>query len=245
MYLTALGAIGSGVLRLRGGHRPYSSLAYLADPRPERWGRQSIADVLRAFNTSADGLASVEAAAQRLAPPSSGDRDKLLIALRNQVRTPIIQIMTGGACLTLALGQPLNTALLGITIGLNIAAGVWQEREVGKAADALQQMAAGSGRVLRDGAIVQVPAAAIVPGDILVLTAGDRVVADARLLSATGLEVAEAALTGESLPVAKGPLENNDAACIVLEGSDIVVGSARAVVVAVGRHTRSAPPRSP
>src|SRR5208337_3030541 len=73
---------------------------------------------------------------------------------------------------------------------------------------------------------------------VLVLTPGTRVSADARLLSASSLEVAEAALTGESIPVAKGPDDGSATRRVVLEGSDVVVGSGHAVVVAVGRHTR-------
>jgi magnesium-transporting ATPase (P-type) len=238
VYLAALAALGSGWVRLRGGQRPESSLAYLADPRPERWGRRSLADVFRAFNATADGLISAEAAARRITHDSSTGSDAILTALRNQIRTPIISILTGGACLTLVLGQPLNTALLAMTISINIAAGVWQEREVGKATDEIQKLAAGTARVLRDGHAVTVPASHVVPGDILLLAPGDRVAADARMLGAAGLEIAEAALTGESLPVAKGPDEWTDAGRIVLEGSDVVVGTGRAVVVAVGRHSR-------
>jgi magnesium-transporting ATPase (P-type) len=238
LYLASLASMGIGWLRLRGGRRSESSLAYLADPRPERWGRRGVADALRAFNTSENGLTSAEAAARRLAPAAASTGDALVAALRNQLRTPITAILAGGACLTLVLGQPLNTALLALTISVNVAAGVWQEREVGKAADAIRKLAAGTARVLRDGAAVTVPAGQLVPGDVLVLAAGDRVTADARLLSAANLEVGEAALTGESLPVAKGPDDPSDSGRIVLEGSDIVVGTARAVVVAVGRHTR-------
>ena len=83
-----------------------------------------------------------------------------------------------------------------------------------------------------------VSATEVVPGDVLVLLSGDRVAADARLLSANGSEVDEASLTGESLPVAKGPDEFTDTGRIVLEGSDVVAGTGLAVVVAVGRHTR-------
>src|SRR5207244_6914907 len=116
----------------------------------------------------------------------------------------------GGACLTLVLGQPLNTTLLALTTGLNIVAGIWQEREIGKAAEALQRLSTGHARVLRDSRPVVVQADEVVPGDILALAPGDRVAADARLLSASGLEVGEAALTGESLPVPKGPDEASD-----------------------------------
>jgi calcium-translocating P-type ATPase len=85
---------------------------------------------------------------------------------------------------------------------------------------------------------VTVPADDVVPGDVLMLAPGDRIGADVRLLIAQGLEVDEAALTGESLPVAKSADAVTDAGCIVLEGSDVVVGSGRAVVVAVGSGTR-------
>jgi magnesium-transporting ATPase (P-type) len=238
VYLTALASLGVSWLRLRGGKRSEASLAYLADPRPERWGRRSIDEVLRAFNTTADGLSSAEAFARRPSTTASSRGDALLIALRNQLRAPITSILAAGAGLTLVLGQPLNTTLLALTTSINIAAGVWQEREVGKAADAIARLAAGSARVLRDGMVVTLPASQVVPGDVLVLSAGERVAADARLLTAAGLEIAEAALTGESLPVVKGPDEVTDAGRIILEGSDVVVGTGRAVVVAVGRHTR-------
>jgi len=238
VYLAALAALGSGWLRLRGGQRPESSLAYLADPRPERWGRRAVAEVLRAFGTTTDGLTSAEAYTRRPSAPAASRGDAIVTALRNQLRTPITSILTGGACLTLVLGQPLNTALLAMTISINVAAGVWQEREVGKAAEAIAHLAAGTARLLRDGISVTLSPSQVVPGDVLLLGAGDRVAADARLLSAAGLEVAEAALTGESLPVVKGLDEGGDSGRIVLEGSDVVVGTGRAVVVAVGRHTR-------
>jgi magnesium-transporting ATPase (P-type) len=238
VYFSALVAMGAVLYRLRGGQRPESILGYLVDPRPERWGRRKVDDVLRAFNTTEDGLTSREADARKLPVPASTTRDQLLTAIRNQLRTPIISILTGGACLTIVLGQPLNTALLGLTIGVNVAAGVWQEREVGKAADELRRLNAGVARVLRDGVARTVATADVVPGDLLLLAPGDRLPADARLLSASGLEVAEAALTGESLPVTKGPDESTDTNRIVLEGSDVVAGTGRAIVVAVGRHTR-------
>jgi calcium-translocating P-type ATPase len=238
VYLTALAAVGAALFRSRGALRPESVLGYLADPHPERWGRRSPAEVLRAFNSTAWGLTSADADARTLPVAVPSGRDWLLGALRNQLRTPITSILAGGACLTLVLGQPLNTALLGLTISVNVAVGVWQEREVGRAADELRRLTAGVARVWRDGRVRTLEPGDIVPGDVLQLAPGDRVPADARLLSASGLEIAEAALTGESLPVAKGPDEHADADRIVLQGTDVVAGTGRAVVVAVGRHTR-------
>jgi magnesium-transporting ATPase (P-type) len=238
VYLSALTALADGWLRLRGGSRPGSSLAHLADPRPERWGRRALAEVLDAFNTQPEGLTSVEAAARRVPPPAGVGGDELLSALRRQVGAPVTALLAGGACVTLLLGQPLNTAILGTTIALNVGVGVWQERQVGRAAEALERLGAPTARVLRDGALVAVPAPELVPGDVLVLTPGDRVAADARVLEAAGLEVDEASLTGESLPVVKAPDADGEGGRVVLEGSDVAVGTGRAVVVAVGRQTR-------
>jgi cation-transporting ATPase I len=205
VYLTALAAMGAALYRTRGGVRPESLLGYLVDPHPERWGRRKPADVLRAFNSSEEGLTSAEAETRKVPAAVLTGRDRLIVGLRNQLRTPIVSILAGGACLTIVLGQPLNTALLGLTISINVAVGVWQEREVGRAADELRRLTAGVARVWRDGLLRTLAPREVVPGDILELSPGDRVAADARLLSASGLEVAEAALTGESLPVAKGP----------------------------------------
>jgi magnesium-transporting ATPase (P-type) len=238
VYLTALAATGTALYRSRGGRRPESLLGYLVDPHPERWGRQTPAEVLRAFNSTEEGLTSREADTRKVPVAAVTGRDQLITALRNQLRTPITSILAGGACLTIVLGQPLNTALLGLTISINVAVGVWQEREVGRAADELRRLTAGVARVWRDGRIQTLAPGDVVPGDVLQLSPGDRVAADARLLSASGLEVAEAALTGESLPVAKGAEAAGDVDRIVLEGTDVVAGTGRAVVVAVGRHTR-------
>jgi calcium-translocating P-type ATPase len=238
VYLAAIAAMGAVLFRLRGGVRPESSLARLADPRPERWAQRSIADLCAALHTSEDGLSMMEAANRRQSRGALTPRDHLLIALRNQLKSPITLVLTGGACLTLVLGQPLNTALLAITSSLNVAAGVWQEREVGRAAEAIKRLSSGIARVLRDERTVVVPTAEVVAGDVLLLGPGDRVAADARMIHSEGLEVNEAALTGESLPVSKGPEEFTDIGRIVLEGSDIVVGTGRAIVIAVGAQTR-------
>jgi len=238
VYLTGLAALGASWFRQRGGDRPESALTYLTDPAPERWGRRSIAEVLRTFGTCDDGLSAADASARHAPQGTANPREELLLALRNQVRTPITALLIGGACTTLVLGQPLNTALLAFTIATNIGAGVWQERQVGQAAEALRRMSAAVAQVLRDGKVTTVAAADVVLGDVLLLGPGTRIAADARLLSASALEVAEAALTGESVPVAKGPQESSAARRIVLEGSDVVAGTGQAVVVAVGRHTR-------
>jgi magnesium-transporting ATPase (P-type) len=240
VYISALAALADGWLRLRGGKRSGTSLAQLVDPRPERWGRQSVSSVLRALKTTDTGLSKAQAAQRRSTGLPVAGRQEVVLAFLDQVRNPVNGILMGGALLSLiAGGAALDIVIIGATVAINIAVGVWQERQTGKAAEALRRLGTTTARVLRDGDAVIVPATEVVTGDILLLAPGDRVAADARLMIAQALEVDEAALTGESVPVAKhgdevGPAESR----IVLEGSGVVVGTGRAVVVAVGRQTR-------
>jgi len=116
--------------------------------------------------------------------------------------------------------------------------GIWQERKADQTTQMLELLSDAYARVLRDGESVTIPASQVVPGDILLLAAGDHIVADARLLSSQGLEVDEAALTGESLPVCKDPVGKTDESRIVLDGSHVTAGTGYAVVVAVGHQSR-------
>ena len=236
--IAALGAIGVGWVRLHGGEQLRSSASRLVDPRPERWGRRSVEHVLQALDTSEMGLTTPEALARRRATPPPAERHALWAALRDQIYSPLTGILAAGAGLSLVLGSAADTAMIGAMIVANAVAGAWQEHRADQAAIALHRMGSASARVLRDGLAVVLPASDVVPGDVLLLAPGDRLAADVRLFSANGLEVDEAALTGESLPVSKAPGGETDAGRVVLEGSDVIVGTGRAVVVAVGSETR-------
>ncbi|MCW2952584.1 MAG: family hydrolase [Conexibacter sp.] len=237
-YIGALAAIGVGWVRLRGGGRSRSLTARLVDPRPERWGRQTPAEVLAAVRSRPAGLTEREVEQRRGRRALGRERNVLVAAALDQIRSPLTGILAAGAGLSLALGEVGDVAMIAAVIAANAAVGAWQERQAGKAAETLQRMGAVTARVVRDGEVVTVPAEDVVRGDVLVLASGDGVVADARLLEADGLEADEAALTGESLPVAKFVDDGPDAARVVLEGSDVTVGGGRAVVVAVGSGTR-------
>ncbi len=238
MNLAALGALGTGWVRLRGGDRTWSAASQIVDPHPERWGRQSTESVLRAFESTEAGLSSTQAAARRRAAQTRTHHRGLSAAILDQLRSPLTGMLAGGAGLSLFFGDIDDAVMIGAMILANAGAGAWQEHRTQEAAEALERMGTAVARVLRDGQDTVVPAGEVVPGDVMLLAPGDRVAADARLLSAEGLEVDEAALTGESLPVPKAALDGIDASRIVLEGSDVVVGSGRAVVVAVGPETR-------
>ncbi len=237
-YFTALGAIGIGWMRLRGGTRSVSAASQVREPQPERWGRLAVEDVLRAVESGGDGLTSEEAAA-RLRPAREQSRQSpLAIAVLEQLRSPLIGILSVGALLSLSFGAPADVAIIGATIVTNVAVGAWQARRADRASAAIARLGASECDVLRDSESRVVPASDLVPGDVLLLSAGARIAADARVIHSENMEVSEAALTGESLPVFKSVDGMHAHDRILLEGSDVITGSGRAVVVATGPNTK-------
>lgn len=133
---------------------------------------------------------------------------------------------------------------IGLIVVLNAFLGYYQERRAEQALDALKKMQTPNARVRRDDVVKIVPARAVVPGDILEIEAGDAVAADARLLQTINLATQEAALTGESLPIAKDARAElpddapiGDRATMLFTGTSIVRGKGRALVVATGKQT--------
>ena len=238
MHIAALGAIADAWLRLRGGRRSLSVVTRLVDPRPERWGQESRAAVLRAMGSRLDGLSTTEAEGRVQEKPTAADGNFFAAALADQIRSPLTGLLAGGAAVSLLFGAAADVALIGAVILVNAAVGAWQERSAGQAARALERLGAATARVLRDGHPRTIPARNVVAGDVLLLAPGDRVAADARLVRCEGLEVDESALTGESVPVRKGASGGIDANRVVLAGTDVTVGTGLAVAVAVGQDTR-------
>ncbi len=237
-YIATLGAIGVGWERLRGGRRSRSVISRLSDPRPERWGRMDPEQVLAAMDTGPQGLSQEQAQERQEVRRGRASRNAFVAAMGEQLESPLVAVLGAGAAVSLAVGAIADVAIIGAVIVANAAVGAWQERQAGQAAQALERIGAATADVLRGGVVTEVPGDEVVRGDIVLLRAGDRVVADARLLTADALELDEAALTGESLPVAKDPAAESLGGRIVLEGSDVTVGTGRAVVVAVGDGTR-------
>jgi len=197
-----------------------------------------VPSVLRALNTTENGLSSARAEERRRTDTRRSEVNPLFRAVLDQLRSPLTGILAAGGVLSVVLGSMADVAMIGLTILGNTAIGAWQERQAGQAVAALERIGASTARVLRDGRDVELPTGEIVPGDVLILAPGDRAAADARLIEVHNLEVDEAALTGESLPVAKTVSGGMDASHVILAGSDVTVGTGRAVVVAVGRRTR-------
>ena len=133
-------------------------------------------------------------------------------------------------------------AILAVVL-LNAALGYLQEARAEEAVAALRQMSAAHAHVVRDGRRQDVPAAEVVPGDVVVVEEGDTVPADARLIRTAALQTAEGALTGESLPVEKdaqpiaGDVGVGDRRNMVFSGTAVTSGRGRAVVVATGMRT--------
>ncbi len=238
VYGTALAALGISWARLRGGERPRTLFAGLVDPHPERWGRRSITSTLSTLGTSETGLTTAQAAGRRQVAISFANQSTLMRAILDQLRSPLTAILGFGAAVSLTLGAVADMGIIGTTIAANVGIGAWQEHRAGQVAQALEQMGTSSARVLRDGQPVMIPSTEVVPGDVLLLASGDRVVADARVVESQNLEVDEAALTGESLPVRKSPEATSIANRVVLAGTDVTTGNGRAIAVAVGRNTR-------
>ncbi len=166
-----------------------------------------------------------------------------LTLLARQFASPVIWLLLAASVLSAALGELLDAIAIGAIVIVNAVIGFLQEHRAERAVTALRSMTAPRARVMRDGHSVMLPADAIVPGDFLVLEAGDVAAADARLRTAHALTTNEAPLTGESTPVEKtttptGPetplAERHD---FVFMGTSVSTGTGLAEVVATGMQT--------
>src|SRR5690606_17567820 len=139
---------------------------------------------------------------------------------------------------------PYEAIAIFAVVLLNAIMGYVQQARAEQAVAALRQMSAAKAQVVRDGVRQSIPAAEIVPGDIILIEEGDTIPADARLIATTALQTAEAALTGESLPVSKDtkPLSGaptlGDQTNMVFSGTSATYGRAKAVVTATGMNTQ-------
>ncbi len=163
----------------------------------------------QSLQTSPEGLSSVQASERlsRLGPNSlakaSGSGAATL--LMRQFSSPIILILAGAACLSFLLDSPTDGVIILQIVLISGLLGFWQEVGAASAARQLLQAVEVRTTVLRDGRATSLPVSEVVPGDVVLLSAGAGIPADCRLLEERDLSLNEAALTGESFPVAKHP----------------------------------------
>ncbi len=191
------------------------------------------------MSAGADGLTSAEAARRlgEIGPNAVGPprRASVRSSVGTQLRDPLILVLLAAAALTLATGDLTDAAVIGLVVAVNSTVGVWQELRAQRAIEALSALAAPLARVRRDGIEAQLPTEELVPGDVLVLSEGDIVPADADLLEAHALLIDEAALTGESVPVGKSADTEHESA--ISAGTVVVKGRGIAVVTATGERS--------
>ena len=213
-------------------------------------------EVLKEQKTEWNGLSSAEAAKRvdtygknKLA---EGKKVSLIQRFLEQLTDPMTIILIVAAVISgvtaVYSGESFaDVIIIMLVVIINAVLGVFQESKAEKAIEALQEIAAATSKVIRDGHQITVRSEELVPGDIVVLEAGDSVPADGRVLEAASMKIEEAALTGESVPVTKThevlTSENGkdvplgDRKNMVYMGSTVVYGRGRAVITGTGMNT--------
>ncbi|CAM5655021.1 cation-translocating P-type ATPase [Streptomyces narbonensis] len=152
-----------------------------------------------------------------------------------QLTDPLIMVLLGAVVLTLAIADYPDAIVIGMVVLVNTTVGVAQEIRADNAVAALSALTAPHARVRRDGTVRDLPAASIVPGDVLLVGEGDIVAADAELAEASAVLVDESMLTGESVSVDKDPGATLSAGTVVVRGRGVAVVSATGASSALGR----------
>ena len=238
--------------KLRKGRTPQSVLSILLDH--EKGGKEAfsplpIADIYSELGTDAGGLTEDEAVKRlgRYGPNVLKQvRGKPLVLRFTANLTNMLALLlwAGGALSFIADMPELGWAIFCVII-INAIFSFWQEYKAERALEALTRLLPNRTKVLRAGAMKEVPATSLVPGDIVLLEEGDAVPADGRLIEADSMRVDNSTLTGESKPIHKTSIAVGDGAeflwteipNLVFAGTTIASGSGKAAVIATGMHT--------
>ena len=215
------------------------------------WYSKEAGEVLHGLQSREEGLSSSEAE-RRLKEhgPNQirrGEREGLLRRFFAQMKDPMILVLLAAAVLSVSTGggeDLFEAGIILLIVLVNAVISITQEDHAHKALEALEKLASPQARVLRDGKERRVDATALVPGDVILLEAGDYVPADARLLRGAGLMVDESAMTGESIPVSKDAAKKlppgtvlGDRKNMLLAATVITNGRGAAVVTETGMET--------
>lgn len=213
------------------------------------WHTMPVSEVVIELKTSVDKGISSEDAMYRLKEYGPNQLLKagkvsIFTLFINQFKNSFILLLLFATVVSGVLGHMVEAVAIGIIIIFTAIFGFIQEWRTEQALEALQKMATPLALVLRDGVEKEIPARDLVVGDIIILSTGDRVPADARLLESMNLKIEESPLTGESVPVEKKSSylckENalvGDRRNMVFAGTSVTYGRGRAVVVAIGMYT--------
>jgi cation-transporting P-type ATPase I len=210
------------------------------DPTP--WHALGVQGVLARLGTTADGLAHD---AKRALPSSRQVRPawlELASAIQKELMSPLSPLLAVGAGMSAVVGSLADAGIVAGVGGINALIGGVQRFKTERAISELGRVAEGRVHVRRSGLIASVPIDTLQRGDVVLLAQGDLVPADLRIIEAESLEVDTSALTGESLPVRKGPTPSfaesiADVTSMLYAGTSIAAGRATAVVVATGEET--------
>lgn len=214
---------------------------------PDQIWQRSGKDLLDTLESGPGGLTSHEAARrlERYGPNElrEGGKKSTFRIFLEQFADFLVIILILAAVVSAVLGDVESTVVILAVITMNAVLGTVQTVKAEASLDSLKQMSAPTAKVLRDGTVVQIPGREVVPGDIVVLEAGDAVCADGRLLECASLKTAESALTGESLPVEKaaevidGEVPLGDRKNMVFSGTFVTYGRGRFLVTGTGMDT--------
>lgn len=210
--------------------------------------QKTVDGILAELDATAEGLPSDEAA-RRLEEYGPNEleekrRKTLLMMFLDQFKDFMIIVLIAAAIVSGMIGEVADTIAIIVIVILNAIIGFVQEYRAEKAMEALKKMAAPSATVVRNGAPMEIAASELVPGDIVILEAGKVVPADMRLFDSASLQIEEAALTGESVPVSKHTelieeegIPLGDRKNIAFKGTVVTYGRGKGIVVATGMGT--------
>ncbi|MFA7216709.1 MAG: HAD-IC family P-type ATPase [Candidatus Paceibacterota bacterium] len=212
------------------------------------WYKHKWEDVLVSFEVSVHGLASEKVLSLRekygYNKLSEIKKDSLFSIFFRQFRSPVVYVLLIAAVAVFLMGDVADSIIIFVVLIVNAIVGTFQEGRAQNTLTALRKMVTTYVTVLRDEKEKIFLADELVPGDIILLTEGDKIPADARLMSANNFKVDESALTGESEPITKNTYEIKkdglsvaDQINMVFNGTYVIEGEARAVVVSTGVNT--------
>ncbi len=226
---------------------PQSPHAEAGSSRQLAWHAADGAEVLQGLNSTEQGLTAAEASERlsRFGPNRlpEGVRRGFWQRFLGQCNNVLIYVLIAAALIVFMLGHWVDGSVITAVVIINALIGVVQEGKAEDAIAALGRMLTANAIVKRDGGKITLSADKLVPGDIVFLQAGDKVPADLRLLKAKNLQLQEAVLTGESMPVDKiadavdPSTQLADRQCMLYSGTLVTFGQATAVVVATGADT--------